>query len=611
MNRRRFLKGVAAASVLSPSLSQIAVSAETAGVATKAGLSRVRPGDVGWPSEARWNSLANAVGGRLVKIDDPLAACRQAPDGAACTEFFKAIRNPYFISDDPALTETSGWLDAWTSTPSAYAVKVQTTDDVVAAVNFARENNLRLVVKGGGHSYQGTSDSADSLLIWTRNMNGITLHGSFVPRGCDAIHAPQPAVTVESGARWLSVYNAVTTRGGRYVQGGGCTTVGVAGFINGGGFGSFSKKYGQGAAGLLEAEIVTADGGVLVVNACNHPDLFWGIKGGGGGSLGVLTKLTLRTRDLPGTFGAASTSIKATSDAAFRDLITRTIRFYAESLFNPHWGEQIAFGTDNTVRIFMVFQGLEQAKAEEVWAPFMAALAASPKDFTVGAPLTVLSIPAQRFWDAEYLAANYPSLIVRDDRPDAPSGDVFYGGDAGEVGHFWHGYKSVWLPASLLEPAGQQSLVDAIFAATRHWRFAFHFNKGLAGAPSEEIEAARNTAMNPAVLDAFALVIIAGGEPPAFHGIAGHEPDLTVARSNALAISRATDELLNVVPGTGSYLSESDYFDVDWKRSYWGPNFDRLAAVKKRYDPDGLFFTHHGVGSDEWSADGFTRLPRP
>lgn len=47
---------------------------------------------------------------------------------------------------------------------------------------------------------------------------------------------------------------------------------------------------------------------------------------------------------------------------------------------------------------------------------------------------------------------------------------------------------------------------------------------------------------------------------------------------------------------------------MNWKSSYWGPNFDRLAAVKKRYDPKGLFFTHHGVGSDEWSADGFTRL---
>jgi hypothetical protein len=81
-----------------------------------------------------------------------------------------------------------------------------------------------------------------------------------------------------------------------------------------------------------------------------------------------------------------------------------------------------------------------------------------------------------------------------------------------------------------------------------------------------------------------------------------------IARTNAQAIGRTFDALLTVAPGTGAYLSESDFFDPNWKTSYWGPNYDRLTAIKKRYDPEGLFFTHHGVGSDEWSADGFTRL---
>jgi hypothetical protein len=76
----------------------------------------------------------------------------------------------------------------------------------------------------------------------------------------------------------------------------------------------------------LQAEIVTADGGVLVVNACNHPDLFWAVKGGGGGAFGVLTKLTLRTRELPTTFGAAFGTIRARSDTAFRELIVELSR---------------------------------------------------------------------------------------------------------------------------------------------------------------------------------------------------------------------------------------------------------------------------------------------
>ena len=125
-------------------------------------------------------------------------------------------------------------------------------------------------MKGGGHSYQGTSNSADSLLIWTHEMHEITLHDAFAPKGCSAT-APRHAVTIEAGARWLPTYNAVTTRAGRYVQGGGCATVGVAGLIQSGGFGSFSKNYGMAAASLLEAEVVTAAGKVLIATPAAMP----------------------------------------------------------------------------------------------------------------------------------------------------------------------------------------------------------------------------------------------------------------------------------------------------------------------------------------------------
>src|ERR1700739_3266914 len=133
-------------------------------------------------------------------------------------------------------------------------------------------------------------------------MDEITLHDAFVAEGCQGT-APRHAVTIEAGARWLPTYNAVTTKAGRYVQGGGCATVGVAGLIQSGGFGSFSKNYGMAAASLLPAEIVTRDGKVLIRNASTNPDLFWALKGGGGGSLGVVTKVTLATYDLPAFFG--------------------------------------------------------------------------------------------------------------------------------------------------------------------------------------------------------------------------------------------------------------------------------------------------------------------
>jgi FAD/FMN-containing dehydrogenase len=592
-------------SAVSPSLTTTTRAAEPPRPA-----SRARPSDPAWPSAASWEQLNREVGDHLIRVKSPLALCADAADSAACQEILKNLKNPYFIGDQPGLTQTSGWVDAWMSAPSAYAVVARGTADVVAAVNFARANNLRLVVKGGGHSYQGTSNAPDSLLIWTRAMNNIVVYDAFVGEGCAGVEVPQPAVTVAAGAMWVHAYDAVTTKYGRYVQGGGCTTVGVAGLIQSGGFGSFSKNYGMAASGLLEAEIVTADGTVRIANACTNPELFWGIKGGGGGSFGVLTRLTLRTHELPTWFGIAFLTIKAASDAAFRRLVGRFIGFYSDSLFNPHWGESVTFRPANTLAVTMVSQGLDQRQAGDVWRPFLDWIAGSPQDFTLERAPTIASLPARHLWDADYMRAHAAGLIMTDQRPGAPAGNVWWAGDAGQVGWLLHGYQSLWLPAALLEKDQQEPFADALFAASRRWAVALHFNKGLAGAPTDVVAAAKDTATNPAVLTAFALAIVAAGSAPAYPGIPGHEPDLTSARRDAGAVAMAMAELRKLVPNAGSYVSETNFFESDWQRSFWGANYPRLQAVKAKYDPDGLFFVHHGVGSEEWSDDGFTRLPK-
>jgi FAD/FMN-containing dehydrogenase len=605
MNRRRFLQTVGAALPFLPTMGSW-VLAPTRAAASTGSMSRVRPGDPGWPSKASWNRLRQDVGGRLVEVRSPLAACMVAPSSSRCDHVFQEFKNPFYLGDEVGLTQSLGWVDAWTSRPSVYAVAAETTDDVVLAVNFARENNLRLVVKGGGHSYQGTSNAADSLLIWTRGMNAITLHDGFIGEGCAG--PPQPAVTIEAGAMWGPVYDAVMTQAGRYVQGGGCMTVGVAGLIQSGGFGSFSKAYGLAAASLLEAEIVTADGAVRIANACTNPDLFWGIKGGGGGSLGVVTRLTLQTHSLPEFVGVVFTTITATSDAAFRRLIGQVLSFYSENLLNPHWGEQIAFRPGRVLAIAVQSQGLDQQQTQTIWGPFFEWLEASPQDFNIEPEPIVFAAPVARYWwDPAFLRTLPGPIVLPDDRPGAPEENVFYASNWEETGQVLHGYQSAWLPASLLQTDEREKLGDALFAAAQHRGVTLHLNKGLAGAPAEAIDAARNTAMNPAVLDAFALVICAAREQPAYPGIPGHEPDLSTARAQEHAIEKAMKEVRKLVPNAGSYVGESDFFEKDWSESFWGPNYARLLAVKDTYDPDGLFFVHHGVGSERWSADGFRR----
>lgn len=602
MDRRTLIKHALALPLLPLALKVDSLLAAPAGKKTTLAplRGRVRPGTAGWPGDVEWQALNREVGGRLSVPRSPFLG-----DAATRTEAMAQLKNPYYIGDQAALTQTSGYFHAWDSRPSAWALAAESAEDVAAAVNFARRHGVRLVVKGGGHSYQGTSNAPDSLLVWTRRMNKVEMLEAFVPDGAPAGTQPLPAVHIGAGAMWIDAYDAVTTRGGRYVQGGGCSTVGVAGLVTGGGFGSFSKRFGTAASNLLEAEVVTADGRIRVVNAHRDPELFWALKGGGG-CVGVVTRLTLRTHDLPDMFGAVFGLIQADSDEAYRALATEALRFYRDALCNPRWGEQIGFRGERTMQVSMVFQGMDQAAAEAVWAPFVAWVKARPA-YTFLKPLQALAMPARHFWDADFFREHAPDLVVADARDGAPRDHIFWKGDQGQVGWFIHGYASAWLPSRLLRDSDRETLAAAICHAAERMDVELHFNKGLFGAPPDAIAASKDTATNPAVLDGFALAIIGNAGDPVYQGLGAHV-DEDRARGAADRVNAAYERLTKVVPDAGAYVSESDYFQRDWQRAFWGSNYRRLAAAKRRYDPDGLFIVHHGVGSEHWSADGFTRL---
>jgi FAD/FMN-containing dehydrogenase len=627
MRRRTFLKAIGTVALL-PILPRSLSAA-----ATTPKLIRCRPADASWPSKSAWKQLNDAVGGNLIPVDFPLSVLKSDPDGAAAKELLANLKNPYYIREQAGLTQTLGWIDAWKTSPSVYAVAARNAQDIAAAVNFARNNNLRLVIKGGGHSFQGTSDAPDSLLIWTRHMHDIEMHDAFVPQGCDHMTQPQPAVTVGAGTIGIQAYEAVTTKGGRYVQGGGCLTVGLAGLVQSGGFGSWSKHYGTAAGSLLEAEVVTADGQIRIANACTNPDLFWALKGGGGGTFAVVSKMTLRTHDLPEWFGVADFKVKAASDDAYKRLLLEFVSFYKEHLFNDRWGEQVHLKPDNTLEVSMLSHGLDGEQVKKAWQPFMDWVAQSSNGCSIQGRANLGSIPARHYWDSQWWKEHWPEIVfprngsllhaVLDDvlvrvkgqpsmnfdpQPGARANNVWWKGDTGDCGAFLWGFESLWLPDSLLEADAQARLADALFASSRIFDVQLQFSKGLAGAPPDAIAGATDTSMNPAVLTAFALAIVADGQGPAYPGIPGHEPSVAEGRKAAARIDQCVNQLRAVAGDNGAYVSESNYFQRNWQRAYWGSNYARLAQIKQKYDPDGLFFVHNGVGSEQWSTDGFTRL---
>ena len=135
MDRRKFLRNAVAIPAAASSYSLISASE---GLET-AVFKRVRPGDPLWPSVSVWEGLKKDVGGRLIKISSPLDECKNG-SSATCEKLFAELKNPYFIRDQVALTQTSGWLDAWNAEASVYAIAAKSAADVSAAVRFAAKH---------------------------------------------------------------------------------------------------------------------------------------------------------------------------------------------------------------------------------------------------------------------------------------------------------------------------------------------------------------------------------------------------------------------------------------------------------------------------------------
>lgn len=359
------------------------------------------------------------------------------------------------------------------------------------------------------------------------------------------------------------------------------------------------------ASNLLEAEIVVASGEILIANAYQNSDLFWALKGGGAG-WGITTRLTLATRDLPARFGFIGFGVKARDEKAFRALVDAFVAVARDNLVDPAWGEQVHFAPDHRMFVKMTFIDLSLEEVRRIWAPVLDL--AGSEAYSVTDDLVLFDAPARRWWDLEYWSKERPEVIVIDEASSNAGTRYFWNGDNGETNVFWAGYESAWLSRSLLDDPKAAMLADTIIDAAKLVRFALHFQKGLAGASEERLAEARATPVHPSVLDAFALLLVAGAKQNVFDGVEGYELDEQAMRERARRIKGVYDRFRVIEPDTGSYSAEMNFHEADWQKVAWGDNYRRLLAIKNRYDPDGLFTGHHQVGSEYWSRDGFVRM---
>src|SRR5436305_11610407 len=209
------------------------------------------------------------------------ALARAAPPSGIFRELDRSLRG------DVVQRGASGYDAARVVYDTRYdAVKPQaiafceSVADVQKTVRWARKHNVHIVPRSGGHSYGGYSTTSGVIVDVSR------LHAVSVAANG---HAASGA-----GAHLLDVYTGLANRG-RMIPGGTCPTVGIAGLTQGGGIGLSGRKFGLTSDHLLEATVVLADGSAVVANLHEHPDLYWALRGGGGGNFGIVTRFVFRT----------------------------------------------------------------------------------------------------------------------------------------------------------------------------------------------------------------------------------------------------------------------------------------------------------------------------
>lgn len=195
---------------------------------------------------------------------------------------------------------------------------------------------------------------------------------------------------------------------------------------------------------------------LLVWTRALDPDLFFALRGSGGGTFATATRLTLATHPLPWTIGAVIFSVTAQTDGAWAALVERVLGFYAEALFNPTWGEQIRFHPRRRLSITMVFHGLDRDAAAATWRPFFAWIEQQAGACRLDGEPVILVAPRRRFRDSAFLTS-VPGVVLADDRPGAPAANVFWASNLGEAGQVLHACESMWLPAMLLAAGGRRA----------------------------------------------------------------------------------------------------------------------------------------------------------
>ncbi|KAJ7172935.1 FAD-binding domain-containing protein [Mycena crocata] len=533
------------------------------------------PGSAGYPDKAAWGALNTTVGGRLVDVVPSAKYCASLP-GGACTD--GQWGSSVFRNTIPGAMNQVNWEQGYDLKPPSlclrnnattlcgqgdvpnYSVEAETAEDVQAAVKFVSDNSLRVAIKSSGHDYLGRSTAPDSLLIHTAKLQNVSFTDAFFVGSQNM----GPAATAGPGVTLQTLYNATKAQGKIMLGGTAATVCAGGGYLQGAGHSALSPLFGLAADHALEFQVVIANGELIQVNNVTNPDLFWAMRGGGGGSWGVIVAATFSV--FP-TFNVTHSTIQLV--AANNTAAGALAAVHAEHIFDLDsvrggqyfWLNKISQTSSLSIDSYL---NTTTAEGTALLAPFLSA---------------ALAIPGVSVVEEEYIDININDALYAED--DSVGINAVLGSRLIPAASYRDAPATVGTVYKRLLDSGATAILGHLVAGGQ-----VADNAGV------------SSAVNPAWRTAKAHVILVNGWPDSTP-LAG----IDIVRKQFQTTQLPLLEQISG-PDAGSYSSEGDVLEPNFQTTFFGPNYERLSTIKSFYDPADLFIVAAGVGSERWDQWG-------
>ncbi|CAG9990958.1 unnamed protein product [Clonostachys byssicola] len=445
-----------------------------------------------------------------------------------------------------------------------YRIRAKSYADVQSAVKFSAKHNIRLTVLTTGHDEVGRNTAGSGLIIdisllksarvstsYNATVDGVpNLEADEEPQVIEPLPGAQAVVTFNPAFNGLELNKALAQSDLFYVGGTWAGVSAAGGFGQAGGYGPLTAQYGLGVDQWLEAKIVTPDGELLIANEVSNPDLFWAIRGGGGGTFGIVVEATFKTYPtipiLSFHWYINSTLTVNETNSDGRTPTSEAMAYLFSELPDLHSKGISAyfFVFPDNIRCHAIHPDhlANATDANEIWGPILTKMQ-SFEGMTPFQSKHYHYSSFKDFYETTYGPSNDPPVPVS--HGNVPFDSRLLGPD-----HL----RSPDLTSALSGTGGSYGVLMA--------------------GPGMAVGDGKDTSANPGWRKATVLI--------------------NAFKSN----TTNADGLRELAPDMGTYINEASIYEPDWSKSFWGDNYPRLSTIKEEIDPDMVFWVSPGINAN-------------